>query len=175
MNVVHGDLKPGNVFLGGPDRNIPLVADWGSSRRAFASAPSTMRSAHMSVQITIEYAAPEVLEGKAPSQPSDMYVVWLLLRASGAAWLTTNPAAHDCVSWSFGCIVQAVCNRVRASSEREAVLVTKLQVRFRPVAGRRAAVLAADSCWRERGVIVTTNVVHQELASKLCTKDKRLR
>ncbi|MEU7869580.1 protein kinase [Dactylosporangium sp. NPDC049140] len=69
-NIVHGDVKPGNLLVptdGGPVR----LADFGVARRLDRPAGPT--------HATPEYVAPEVVAGDSPSPAADVYALGVVL------------------------------------------------------------------------------------------------
>ncbi|WP_432979642.1 protein kinase domain-containing protein [Dactylosporangium sp. CA-233914] len=69
-NIVHGDVKPGNLLVptdGGPVR----LADFGVARRLDRPAGPT--------HATPEYVAPEVVAGGPPSPAADVYALGVVL------------------------------------------------------------------------------------------------
>ena len=84
-NILHGDLKPGNVFI--TDSGEIKVIDFGLARlmvqpgevqpKAVANAADRMRA------LTPAYASPEMLENEAPDPRDDVYalacVAWKLM------------------------------------------------------------------------------------------------
>ncbi|MER7275552.1 protein kinase [Dactylosporangium sp. NPDC000244] len=69
-NIVHGDVKPGNLLVptdGGPVR----LADFGVARRLDRPAGPT--------HATPEYVAPEVVAGGSPSPAADVYALGVVL------------------------------------------------------------------------------------------------
>jgi serine/threonine protein kinase len=77
-DLVHGDIRPGNVLLG-PDG--PRVIDVGLERAMAASAISTRKVA------VPAYTAPERLRGAPPRPPADVFswAATMVFAASGAA------------------------------------------------------------------------------------------
>ncbi len=62
--IVHGDLKPANIFMGS---HGPKVGDFGVARILGEETGST------TVAATPTFAAPEVLKGERPTTASDVY------------------------------------------------------------------------------------------------------
>ncbi|MFY1690257.1 protein kinase domain-containing protein [Plantactinospora sp. WMMB782] len=71
-DIVHGDVKPGNLVVPA-DGGLVRLVDFGAARRVGAgpSWPET--------QATPEYVAPEVVAGGAPTPASDVYALGILL------------------------------------------------------------------------------------------------
>jgi len=79
QGIVHGDVKPQNAVLAGPaGARRALLVDLG-----FASGEPTSRG-------SLEYAAPEVLEGGAPDAAADLYSLGVTLHELLSG---TNPFA----------------------------------------------------------------------------------
>jgi Nif-specific regulatory protein len=72
-HVVHGDLKPGNILLArGEDGTTTVtIADFGLSSMSGAAAEG--------LSGTIEYMAPELIRGNAPTPASDLYALGCVL------------------------------------------------------------------------------------------------
>lgn len=78
--IVHRDLKPANILV--TRQGIKLL-DFGLAKQTAAATPEDMTMAAVSVegQIsgTLQYMAPEQLEGKAPDPRSDIFAFGLVL------------------------------------------------------------------------------------------------
>jgi len=72
MNIVHGDLKLSNVFMG--KNNTPRIGDWGSSRQSRGATMTVSRSRNATRLISLDFAAYDVLRGNRTTTASDMYV-----------------------------------------------------------------------------------------------------
>ena len=71
-NVVHHDVKPGNVLLahGSPDDEQVLLSDFGVARAAGGPDDGSDDS---TLAVTLAYAAPEVITGDAIDGRADIY------------------------------------------------------------------------------------------------------
>ena len=79
--VLHRDFKSDNVMLRAEalDRVTPLILDFGLARTLDQRAEGPASSSNSSLVGTLDYIAPEQLEGKAHTTASDVYsfgVVW---------------------------------------------------------------------------------------------------
>lgn len=91
VDVLHKDLKPGNILVAGETDGTPAitVADLGSGAlrdpaRLAALSITNLGFTHpgadnASLTGTILYMAPEVLSGQSPSEASDVYALGVLL------------------------------------------------------------------------------------------------
>ncbi|CAA0123251.1 Serine/threonine-protein kinase PknJ [Mycolicibacterium vanbaalenii] len=72
-NVVHHDVKPGNVLLaaGLPDDEHVMLSDFGVARAAGSLSDSG--DGDSTVAVTLAYAAPEVIAGEAVDGRADIY------------------------------------------------------------------------------------------------------
>jgi serine/threonine protein kinase len=66
--VLHRDIKPGNLLMS--THGDPKLADFGIAR--LQGAPETRSSA---ITASINHAAPEIIDGRPPSQASDIYAL----------------------------------------------------------------------------------------------------
>lgn len=74
-NVVHHDVKPGNVLLasGSPDDEHVMLSDFGVARTAGSLSDSGEPDSDSTVAVTLAYAAPEVILGDAVDGRADIY------------------------------------------------------------------------------------------------------
>ena len=86
QDVIHRDLKPGNILL--TPSGTPLVADFGIARLT----GSTTAVQSTALTFTPSYSAPEVLEGATPSKAADIYALGATLYALVSG---TSPFATD--------------------------------------------------------------------------------
>jgi serine/threonine protein kinase len=74
--VIHRDVKPQNIMVVGPDREIKLM-DFGIARMRDSSATHLTRAGMM--MGTPEYMAPEQIEGGEVSEKTDIYAFGVVL------------------------------------------------------------------------------------------------
>lgn len=117
--IVHCDFKPANVLLvrsSSHDAYTPKVADFGLSIIRAASSSSSAQSWGS----TDHYAAPEVLLGKKPAAPADMWAfgvtVWQLLTLEDPYFNGTES------TWTKEGVMQGTCKLRGPSAGPEAAL-----------------------------------------------------
>ncbi|MGX7670234.1 protein kinase domain-containing protein [Plantactinospora sp. DSM 117369] len=71
-DIVHGDVKPGNLVVPA-DGGLVRLVDFGAARRVGAGP------AWPNTQATPEYVAPEVVDGAPPTPASDVYALGIVL------------------------------------------------------------------------------------------------
>ena len=104
--VIHRDLKPANVLLAPGDPPLPKLADFGIVR---LPDESEMRLTDTGAILgTIDYLAPEQLEGQAPDPRSDLYALGCVIYS---LWADRPP------------FLGSPYQRLRARVEREAPLL----------------------------------------------------
>lgn len=98
-SIVHGDVKPENVFI--DDDGSMILGDLGSAWLRADGGPATT--------ITPPYAAPEVWLGHAPTVASDLFSLGLtlLFSASGRPPIAGTPPSFDELVEAFGSDVVA--------------------------------------------------------------------
>lgn len=75
--IIHGDLKPGNLFL--THRGTVKLLDFGVSALGREAPMQTGDAESFSLRGTPEYVAPELVRGENPSIQSDLYSVGVVL------------------------------------------------------------------------------------------------
>ncbi|HLK92527.1 MAG TPA: protein kinase [Polyangia bacterium] len=75
--MVHGDLKPSNVFL--RDQQTPVLMDFGLASKARGTVGREALDVTGRVRGTLPYIAPEVIRGRIPDARADMYALGCML------------------------------------------------------------------------------------------------
>jgi len=99
-NVIHGDLKTGNVLLtSGPDRAIrAVITDFGLAHRPDTTVQTIQSGAQGG---TPAYMAPELWKGAKPSVASDIYALGMILyeMTTGRLPLGSETAWEQRLTW----------------------------------------------------------------------------
>jgi serine/threonine protein kinase len=75
--MVHGDIKPSNVFL--RDEHTPILMDFGLASKARGTVGREALDVTGRVRGTLPYIAPEVIRGRIPDARADMYALGCML------------------------------------------------------------------------------------------------
>jgi hypothetical protein len=78
QGIVHRDLKPNNLFLPDPDQRRVQLGDFGISSHLDPQA-GAVRVTTTAGQLTLDYAAPELLDGHQVSPKTDYYALGITL------------------------------------------------------------------------------------------------
>ena len=169
--IVHRDIKPNNVMLDGAGSDVRLwITDFGLAHAL--EAELTVSGSRILVAGTPGYLAPELLQGQAPSQASDLFAFGVVLhqvftgekpsvKEDGScvvsnAKLGTSGVPSFCVELVTGCLNQDPKRRYEAFEEalRELGLKRREKRTFtrRQFAGMAAATLCSFGVagWVER-------------------------
>ncbi len=76
QGIVHRDLKPNNLFFRDAERRQPLIGDFGISSYLDVDAIRVTQSA---AHLTLDYAAPELLDGHQVGIKTDYYALGITL------------------------------------------------------------------------------------------------
>lgn len=78
QGIVHRDLKPNNLFLRDAARTQPLIGDFGISSYLDRD-DSGVRETRTAASLTLDYAAPELIDGHQVSAKTDYYGLGITL------------------------------------------------------------------------------------------------
>jgi len=77
LGIVHRDIKPNNLFFRKPDRQEIVIGDFGVS--SILEADERVRKTRTATFFTLDYAAPELIDGKEVSAKTDYYALGITL------------------------------------------------------------------------------------------------
>jgi non-specific serine/threonine protein kinase len=162
IGVLHMDIKPSNllVWQGADGKPRLRWSDFGSGRllqpgrlaefgiTQFGST-RTLTGAPQRVQGTLNYIAPELLKGEAPTIKSDLYALGVMLYQIVAGDLRKPLAA----GWERNVEDPLLCSDIAATANDNAALrlssADELATRLRTLGQRRAALAAEEQRERE--------------------------
>lgn len=78
QGIIHRDIKPNNLFLRAADSTQPLLGDFGISSY-IDTHPLDVRVTQSAASLTLDYAAPELIDGHEVSAKTDYYALGLSL------------------------------------------------------------------------------------------------
>ena len=165
-NVIHCDLKAGNIFIGGNEEGkwVVKLGDFGGARYDFEQfSVSVMPSAtnkDSAVMCTAAYTAPELLErGTKPSFQSDMY--------SLAMVMTEFSLPNRSTPWKGEVANSAIIYDYIRRGERPTVTKENLEGLNADTASRWITLLHA--CWDQDPSKRPTSTEARDTISSLCT------
>jgi len=127
QGIVHRDIKPNNLFFRHSERRDVVIGDFGVS--SFLENPDRVRKTSTGGFFTLDYAAPELIDGKEVSPKTDYYglgitLLHLMTGVSPFAGMDTNAV--------LGCHFRSKVPRPQGISKEFAGLINGL-LRLRPV------------------------------------------
>ncbi len=77
QGVIHRDIKPNNLFFNNAEQRLPLISDFGIS--SYLQQNDKIRRTQSAANLTLDYAAPELLDGHVVSAKTDYYSLGITL------------------------------------------------------------------------------------------------
>ena len=77
QGIIHRDIKPSNLFFREPDREDLVIGDFGVS--SILQSDEKVRKTSTGAFFTLDYAAPELIDGKEVSPKTDYYALGVTL------------------------------------------------------------------------------------------------
>lgn len=75
--IIHRDIKPSNLFFRDAEGNLPVIGDFGISSKL--EGEENIRHTATAQFMTLDYAAPELIDGKEVSEKTDYYALGITL------------------------------------------------------------------------------------------------
>jgi DNA-binding winged helix-turn-helix (wHTH) protein/serine/threonine protein kinase len=149
LDVLHKDLKPGNILIGTTPEGAPQVkvADFGSASLLVPERLAELgitnlgftRAAADDLHGTVMYVAPEVLAGQTPTAAADVYALGVLLYQMAVGDFR-RPFAPG---WDAGITDKLICEDIAAAAAGEPAhrveSASELAHRLANLDGRRQA------------------------------------
>ena len=77
QGIIHRDIKPNNLFFNNAEERKPLLGDFGIS--SYLQQNTDIRQTQTAANLTLDYAAPELLDGHEVSAKTDYYSLGITL------------------------------------------------------------------------------------------------
>ncbi len=163
--IIHRDIKPGNVLVG--EFGEVMVVDWGVSARMGEPHPQTMLG-------TPAYMAPEMVEGLAPDERTDVYLLGATLHR-----ILTGRARHKGKNMQDSLLKAFVSAPVEYGPDVPAELATvanrataaRPDDRYPDVASFRRALEAFETHRTSRQLALAAHMRLEQLTELLRTDD----
>ncbi len=121
QGIVHRDIKPNNLFFRDRERRDVVIGDFGVS--SFLENPDRVRKTSTAGFFTLDYAAPELIDGKEVSPKTDYYGLGITLLH---LYQGTSPFAGLDTNAVLGCHFRSRVPRPRDLSKEFGTLINGL-------------------------------------------------